>query len=415
MRNAPEIGGYADAPFAPVRDAFRENFEHAGELGAAFSLYRHGRKVVDLWGGVRDPASRAPFGEDTWVPVFSAGKGIAAIACAVAVSQSHFGYDDVVAAHWPAFRDNGKAAITVRDLLAHAGGLALFGRPIRRADLADPERFRAILDDIKPVWQPNASWGYHIATFGPLVAELIRRTDPRGRSFARFFAEEVAERAGVAFHFGLPDNTPPDRVARVAPPKAGQVLQAVIDAPLGLRLHALDPFSLLHRAFREVPHVDVNDPQWLAFEFPSSNGVGEVRALAKLYGLLATGGSALGLRLDVMEALVGEPRLPAWGSRDRVMGMEGLWHLGFTRPTADFPFSASPRAFGMPGVGGSFAFCDPDQGLGYAYAPTRLGLLPFDDARERRLRKAVYGCLAALEGEGAAAEEAAESLAVARA
>jgi CubicO group peptidase (beta-lactamase class C family) len=32
------------------------------ELGAACCVYRHGEKVVDLWGGIRKPGPLAPFG-----------------------------------------------------------------------------------------------------------------------------------------------------------------------------------------------------------------------------------------------------------------------------------------------------------------------------------------------------------------
>ena len=39
----------------------------------------------------------------------------------------------------------------------------------------------------------------------------------------------------------------------------------------------------------------INRPDVLRLEFPSMNGVGEVRAIAKVYGELATGGSELGL------------------------------------------------------------------------------------------------------------------------
>jgi len=47
----------------------------------------------------------------------------------------------------------------------------------------------------------------------------------------------------------------------------------------------------------------------------------------------------------------------------------------------------------MPGLGGSFGFCDPGEQIGYAYAPSRLGPLPFNDPREQRLRKALYAAL----------------------
>ncbi len=47
------ILGFVKPGFEAVRQAFAENFVHRNELGAACSIYYHGEKVVDLWGGVR--------------------------------------------------------------------------------------------------------------------------------------------------------------------------------------------------------------------------------------------------------------------------------------------------------------------------------------------------------------------------
>jgi hypothetical protein len=72
------IGGSVRAGFEPVREAFAENFSQRRELGGACCVYQHGEKVVDLWGGVRDQSSGAPWQEDTMVLVYSATKGLAA-------------------------------------------------------------------------------------------------------------------------------------------------------------------------------------------------------------------------------------------------------------------------------------------------------------------------------------------------
>ncbi|MFI0798322.1 serine hydrolase [Amycolatopsis lurida] len=50
-----EIHGECAAGFEPVRAAFEENFAERGEIGAAFSVTRHGETVVDLWAGWADP------------------------------------------------------------------------------------------------------------------------------------------------------------------------------------------------------------------------------------------------------------------------------------------------------------------------------------------------------------------------
>lgn len=65
MANARHSGihGYVSKGFAAVRDAFIESFSRRRELGAACCVYRHGQKVVDLWGGIRNGATGEPWQE----------------------------------------------------------------------------------------------------------------------------------------------------------------------------------------------------------------------------------------------------------------------------------------------------------------------------------------------------------------
>ena len=57
---------------------------------------------------------------------------------------------------------------------------------------------------------------------------------------------------------------------------------------------------------------------------------------------------------------------------DEVLGVPSYFSLGFLRPGPSVGFGSSPRAFGAPGAGGSFAFADPDARLGYAYVMNKL-------------------------------------------
>jgi hypothetical protein len=55
------------------------------------TIYHHGEKVVDLWGGIRNRATGEAWEEDT---MFSATKGLAAMAMAVAHSRGWLDYEE---------------------------------------------------------------------------------------------------------------------------------------------------------------------------------------------------------------------------------------------------------------------------------------------------------------------------------
>src|SRR5688572_1083040 len=112
--NTTFIEGHVSPGFEAVFDAFAENFTRRGELGGACCVYCGGEKVVDLWGGVRDKASGAPWQKDTMVIVYSATKGLAAMTLALAHSRGWLDYEAPVARYWPEFAQQGKHAVTVR-------------------------------------------------------------------------------------------------------------------------------------------------------------------------------------------------------------------------------------------------------------------------------------------------------------
>jgi CubicO group peptidase (beta-lactamase class C family) len=136
---------------------------------------------------------------------------------------------------------------------------------------------------------------------------------------------------------------------------------------------------------------EYNDRRLLAVEIPAANGTGEPRAIARVYGELATGGRALGLGADTLRGLVEPAPEPTGGLRDAILHVERRYSCGYTKPSPNFRFGgASGQAFGTPGAGGSFGFADPEAGIGFAYAMNRSGFRLCDDRREVALREALY-------------------------
>lgn len=387
---AVRIQGQVSPGFETVRDAFTENFTRRHELGGACCVYHRGEKVVDLWGGVRNRATGEPWDEDTMVIVYSTTKGLAAMTLAVAHSRGWLDYEERVAAYWPEFAQQGKEAVTVRQLLAHQAGLFALDQEVNRAVVADLDRLAMVLARQKPAWAPGTRQAYHAITLGYYESELLRRVDPRHRSLGRFFQDEIATPLGLDFYIRLPESVPDSRLATITRPG---LIEMVRGFGLRFSLEAFNRRSNITRALRgsELPH-DERRIYARDFEVPSGGGVGTARAIARAYGVFATGGGELALSPKTL-GLLAAPAIPAAHSfHDECMKAEARFSLGFMKPGPGWPFG-SDSAFGFPGSGGSLGFADPEAGIGYAYVTNRMGTTLTGDPREVALRHAVYAAL----------------------
>ncbi len=372
--------------FEGVRDAFERNFAKRGEIGAAVAAYWRGQKVVDLWGGRRTPGGTEPWNEDTLVVVMSSTKGLSAMTLAVANARGWLDYEAPVARYWPEFAQNGKGAITVRQLLGHEAGLVLLDEKLTIDRLRDLDDVAHLLARQKPAWPPGTRRGYHTMSLGLYMQELIRHVDPTKRTLGRFFHEEIAAPLGLEFYIGLPRDIPDERLAKMKTMSIGRALLALPRTPPVLIRKLLQPGSLLRRSML-LSNVDWNDRSCLEVEVPAGNGVGTARAMARAYSAFAEGGVELGITPETLARITAAPNVVG---KDVVIGVPSYFSLGFLRPGPGFSFGSSSRTFGSPGAGGSFAFADPDARLGYAYVMNKMDFWLSDDPREKALRDAVY-------------------------
>jgi CubicO group peptidase (beta-lactamase class C family) len=387
------IEGHVSAGFDAVRDAFAENFSRRHELGGACCVYHRGAKVVDLWGGVRNKATGAPWQEDTMVLVYSATKGLAAMTLAVAHSRGWLDYEERVCTYWPEFAQQGKETITVRQLLAHQAGLFAFDEPVDRSVVADNDRLAVVLARQKPAWEPGTRQAYHAITLGFYESELLRRVDPHHRSLGQFFQDEIASPLGLDFYIRLPESIPNSRLATLAKPSP---IAMLLGFPIRLTLASLNRRSNIYRALIVNPGSEiVHDERRIYarnFEAPSGGGVGAARAIAHAYSVFATGGRELQLRPETLQAL-SAPAIPATrGFYDECLLGEVRFSLGFMKPGPTWPFG-SEGSFGAPGSGGSLGFADPQAGIGYAYVTSQMGTTLTGDPRDLALRNALYSII----------------------
>jgi CubicO group peptidase (beta-lactamase class C family) len=388
------IQGHISPGFEAVREAFTDNCVRRGELGAACCAYYRGKKVVDLWGGIRNKQTGEPWDQDTMVVVHSATKGLAAMTLALAHSRGWLDYEQLVREYWPEFAQNGKERITVRELLAHQAGLFAINEPVDRSVVADLDRLAVVLARQKPAWEPGTRQAYHALTLGFYEGELLRRVDPQHRSLGRFFQDEIASRLGDDVYIRLPETIPNSRLATLAPPNLGEMLRG-----FGLRfmLEVLNPHSNINRALNTNPgpgiYQDKEHVYTRNLEVPSGNGVATARAIAHAYSVFATAGQELGLRQETLNLLAAPAIPPTRGFYDQCLKAEGVqFSLGFMKPSPVWPFG-SPSSFGSPGAGGSLGFADPEAGIGYAYVTSQMGTRLTGDPREVALRHALYSAI----------------------
>jgi CubicO group peptidase (beta-lactamase class C family) len=394
-RQAAAVEGQVTPGFEAVRDAFADNFAHRGELGGACSVYRCGDRVVDLWGGIRNRHTGEPWRDDTMVIVYSASKGLAAMTLAIAHSRGWLDFEQRVAQYWPEFAQQGKDKITVRQLLAHQAGLFALDQPLDRALVADLDRLADVLARQKPAWEPGTRQAYHGITLGFYQGELLRRVDPLRRSLGQFFQDEVATPLNLDAYIRLPEDIPDSRLATIARPRP---IDMVLGFPLRFTFEVMNPRSKIVRALRgsELPH-DPHRVYVRNLEVPSGGAVGTARAIARAYGVFASGGQELGLRRETLD-LLAAPAIPAArGFYDECLKGEVQFSLGFMKPSPVWPFG-SARSFGSPGSGGSLGFADPEQGVGYAYVTSQMGTALTGDPRDVALRDALYGAIRLAKG-----------------
>ena len=388
------VEGHVSRGFEAVRDVFVDNFTERGELGGACCVYHRGRKVVDLWGGIRNKDTGEPWEEHTMVIVHSATKGLAAMTLAIAHSRGWLDYEEHVATYWPEFAQQGKEKITVRQLLAHQAGLFAIDEPVDRDVVADLDRLAVVLARQKPAWEPGTRLAYHALTLGFYEGELLRRTDPWHRSLGQFFQDEIASPLGLDVYIRLPEDIPNSRLATISGPGP---FKRLFGFPLRLAIEAINPRSNIYRALVINPGTAVSLDERRVYsrnlEVPSGGAVGTARAIAHAYGVFATGGRELGLRAETLAALAAPAVPPVRGFYDECLKTYGVeFSLGFMKSTPAWPFG-SASSFGAPGAGGALGFADPETGVGYGYVTSLMGTALAGDPRDVALRDAIRSSL----------------------
>lgn len=402
------INGYVAKGFEPVLNTFINNFEQHGEVGACFAVFHKGQKIIDLWGGYSHKSNEqnsqaTPWQEDSLMVVFSASKGIASLCLLMLADRGQLDYDEKVAYYWPEFAKNGKANISVRQLLSHTSGLSGIETPMQLTELGTPEgkiKLKAALENQKPLFEPGSDQGYNAISFGMYAAELFKQVS--GEDMADFYRREVQTPLQAEFWIGNAD-TQAEKIASIYQMSHLKRLGvSLIDLVRGGTPEAniiralLKPNSLPKKAFIN-PYPGPRGPASYTDKLVQTNafwwggGFANARGLATLYAPLAGNGTFNQVQLVKPETLRSVYPIRSWSKQDRVVGKALGWNQGFLKEEKNI-FSPNQEAFGHAGMGGSLGWADPVAELSIGYT------MNYMDHRVRSPRcmnlcKAVYESL----------------------
>jgi CubicO group peptidase (beta-lactamase class C family) len=388
------VEGACDERFAEVAREFARNFEERGELGASVSLSLHGEKLVDLWGGVADPASGRAWERDTVSTVFSCTKGATALCAHLLASRGLLDVEAPVAEYWPEFARRGKEGATVRMMLDHSVGVPVIKAPVKPGGVCDWDYMIGLLEAQEPFWKPGTRNGYHMINFGWTVGELVRRVS--NKSLGAFFRDELAQPLGIEFWIGAPEAVE----KRIAPIVNYVASPGELPGEFMLKVlkerDSIQSLSLLNNG-----GFDANSRACHAAEIGGGGGISNARGLAGLYAPFACGGR-LGGRAYVDATTLGRmAEVSMATNEDATLLIPTRFALGFMKSIDNRHRARGDRdsailssaAFGHVGAGGSLGFADPREGLSFGYSMNRMGKGILLNERGQSLVDAAYRAL----------------------
>ena len=343
-----------------VQRAIDELVDSGAERGLQVAVYQGGEQIVDAVAGVADPASGRWYASETPVYCYSVCKAAASTLVHMLAERGAFGYETRVAEVWPEFAAHGKERVTVRHVLNHTAGVPGIPLTTTIEDLCDWDKMCSAIAHAELWWEPGTKIGYHAYTFGYIVGEIIRRVT--GKPISQFLREELSGPLGVEkeLYFGMPRSE-------------HQRLAVLEDAPMppDFQMPAMPPDLPMFKAAPMSLMPDAafgNRPDTLAADIPAG-GKTSARAIARMYASIL--GEVDGVRLLSPDRLREATTKPVSGV-DEVFGMPTTWALGYSIGVPGTSPQETQTAFGVGGVGGSFAFGDAATGIAFAMTKNRL-------------------------------------------
>jgi CubicO group peptidase (beta-lactamase class C family) len=357
-----------------LKDVIAADIAANAYCGAAIIVSRHGKIGLQESLGEYSSVDNRPVQPDSVFSLFSLTKAFTNVLVLRAIELGQFALTTKVVDIIPEFAGKPRENIRIEHLLTHRTGLpSVFspapGMPLDRLDVI----ISAICTRVHGEEEPGGRIAYSPMAAHALMGEILRRTDPKGRSFRDIVTQDLLQPLGMNdTSVGVRPDLKDRHIVPEFPPS----------------FPATHPSSTV-----AGPHGVFEDP---AAEMPWVGVVSTTADLWRLAEMLRRGGEFDGHRI-MSSRILDMATQNRTGDRPneiyKAMALSRGWlpypayiGLGFSlRGDAichhQFGTMATPRAFGNHGAGSTLLWVDPELDMTFVCLTTRL--MPEADNIER--------------------------------
>jgi len=213
---------FAEDRLARLREVIATDVESGLYWGASVKIARGGELAFDEAIGFADGERRQPLSTDSVFSIFSGTKAFINVLTLRAIERGQFALTTKMVDLIPEFAGAPRDRATIFHFLTHTTGMPGVWEP-KPGLLLDrlEDSVAAVCEYVLGAVEPGTRCDYAPMANHTLLAEALRRTDPRGRDIVSIVREDLFEPLGmVDTAFGISDRT---RARHVVPDMRGIV------------------------------------------------------------------------------------------------------------------------------------------------------------------------------------------------
>jgi CubicO group peptidase (beta-lactamase class C family) len=181
-----------------LEELLRRETESGLYYGAAIKVARHGETVLDLAIGFADAERTQPIATDSVFSVFSITKAFINVLVLRSIELGRFALTTRMSELVPEFSGAPRDRATIFHFLTHTTGMPGVWEPSPGIFLEElDESVAAVVKYVHGAVEPGTRCDYAPMANHALLAEVLRRTDPQGRSIQDILVEDLFQPLGM--------------------------------------------------------------------------------------------------------------------------------------------------------------------------------------------------------------------------